>query len=151
MLLTSKKFFFTHNLNQKTNPSVFKVCCQGREMRFMTFRTWQKGQLRWEGKQDSYKDSSVLIDFFPSKSLHLGTLCEGFPDASVVENQLVNAGDAGSIPGLGSFSGVGNGNPLQYSCLENPMDRGAWKATIREVINSWTWLSDYAQIVTVFL
>ena len=39
---------------------------------------------------------------------------------------VYNAGDLGSIPGLGRFSGEGNGNPLQYSCLENPMDRGAW-------------------------
>ena len=63
-----------------------------------------------------------MIDFFPSKSLHLGTLCEGFPDGLVVENQLVNAGDVGSVPRLGSFSEVGNGIPLHYSCLENPMD-----------------------------
>ena len=44
-----------------------------------------------------------------------------------------NAGDAGSIPGSGGFPGEGNGNPFQYSCLENPMDRGAWWATIHEV------------------
>ena len=44
-----------------------------------------------------------------------------------------NAGDVGSIPGSGRFPGEGNGNPFQYSCLENPMDRGAWWATIHEV------------------
>ena len=44
-----------------------------------------------------------------------------------------NAGDLGSIPELGRFSGEGNGNPLQYSCLGNPMDRGAWQATVYEV------------------
>ena len=48
-----------------------------------------------------------------------------FPGASVVKNQLANEEDAGSIPGLGRSPGGGNGNPLQYSCLENPMDRGA--------------------------
>ena len=56
----------------------------------------------------------------------------GFPGASVVKNLPVNAGDtgdAGLIPGLGRCLGGGHGNPLQYSCLENPMDRGAWKAT----------------------
>ena len=52
-------------------------------------------------------------------------LNEGFPGGSVVKNLLVNAGDAGLIPGLGRSPGEGNGNPLQYSCLENPMDRGA--------------------------
>ena len=44
-----------------------------------------------------------------------------------------NIGDGGLIPGSGRFSGVGNGNPLQYSCLENPMDRGAWPATVQRV------------------
>ena len=51
----------------------------------------------------------------------------------MVKNPLANAGDAGSIPGSGRSPEGGNGNPLQYSCLGNPMDRGAWKATIHEV------------------
>ena len=50
--------------------------------------------------------------------------------ALVVKNPLANAGDAGSIPGLGRSPGGGPSNPLQYSCLENPMDRGAWWATV---------------------
>ena len=54
----------------------------------------------------------------------------GFPGGSVVKNPPANAGDAGSIPGSGRSPGVGNGNPLQYSCLGNPMDRGAWWATV---------------------
>ena len=53
-----------------------------------------------------------------------------------------NAGDPGLIPGSGRSPGEGNGNCLQYSCLENPMDRGAWWATAHGVTNSWTWLSD---------
>ena len=60
-------------------------------------------------------------------------------------NLLANAGDTGdtnSIYGSGKSSGEGNGNPLQYSCLENPMDRGAWRATVHGVANSQTWLSD---------
>ena len=63
----------------------------------------------------------------------------------VVKNPPANAGDArdaGSIPGLGRSSRVGNGNSLQYSCLENPMDRGLWQATISGVAKSWTQLSD---------
>ena len=51
-------------------------------------------------------------------------------------------GDMGSIPGLKISPGEGNGNPLQYSCLENPMDRGAWRATVHRVTKSWTQLSD---------
>ena len=46
-------------------------------------------------------------------------------------------------PGLGRSSGEGNGNPLQYSCLENPMDDGAWRAKVHGVAKSWTWLSDF--------
>ena len=49
----------------------------------------------------------------------------GFPGGAVVQNLPANAGDAGSIPGLGRSPGEGNGYPLQYSCLENPVDRGA--------------------------
>ena len=54
-----------------------------------------------------------------------------------------NAGDLGSIPGLERSLGEGNGNSLQYSCLENPMDRGAWQATVHGVTKSRTWLSNF--------
>ena len=54
-----------------------------------------------------------------------------------------NVGDPGSIPGLGRSSGEGNGNPLQYSCLENSMVRGAWLATVHGVEKSWTRLSEF--------
>ena len=67
-----------------------------------------------------------------------------FQMGPVVNNLPANAGDTrhvGSILGWGRSPGVGNGNPLQYSCLENPMDRGAWWATVHGVANSWTRLS----------
>ena len=65
----------------------------------------------------------------------------GFPGGSVVKKLLANAGDAGeSIPGSGRSPEGGHGNPLQYSCLENPMDRGAWWATVHRVAKSWTQL-----------
>ena len=60
----------------------------------------------------------------------------GFPGGSVVKNPPANAGDAGSIPGSGRSPGVGNGNPLQYSCLGNPMDRGAWWAIVHRITKS---------------
>ena len=50
---------------------------------------------------------------------------------TVAKESACNAGDVGSIPELGGFPGVGRGNPLQYSCLVNPMDRGAWQATVK--------------------
>ena len=68
----------------------------------------------------------------------------GFPDGSVVKNlpemQEMCAEDANLIPVSGRSPGEGNGNPGQYSCLENPMDRGAWQATVQWVEKSWTWL-----------
>ena len=54
----------------------------------------------------------------------------GFPHGSVIKNPPANAGDAGPISGLGRSPEEGNGNPLQYSCPENPMDRGAWGAIV---------------------
>ena len=62
----------------------------------------------------------------------------GFPGDSVVKNPPANAGDSVLIPGLEKSPGEGNGNPFQYCCLENPMDRGAWQATVHGVAKSWT-------------
>ena len=62
------------------------------------------------------------------------TVYKGFSGGSVVKNPPANAGDLGSIPGLGRSPGEGNGSPLQYPCLENPMDRGAWRATVRGLL-----------------
>ena len=61
-----------------------------------------------------------------------------FPSGSVVTNLPANAGDAVSIPGWGRFPGEGNGNPLQNSCLGNPMDRGDWWDAAHRVTKSWT-------------
>ena len=58
----------------------------------------------------------------------------GFPSGSVVENPPASAGDAGLILGSGRSTGEENGNPLQYSCLGNPMGRGAWQATVHGVV-----------------
>ena len=58
---------------------------------------------------------------------------KGFPGGSVVKNLPTNAGDTGLIPGSGRSPGEGSGHPLQYSCPGNPMDRGAWWATVRGV------------------
>ena len=66
----------------------------------------------------------------------------GLPGSSDGKESACNAGDLGSIPGLGRFPGGGNGNPFQYSCLENSMDRGAWRATVHGVAKSRTQLSD---------
>ena len=83
----------------------------------------------------------------------------GFPGGAMVRNPLANTGntrDVDLISGLGRFPGVGNGNPLQYSFLENSMDGGAWQTTVYRVARSWTQLSmhtshhtqGYMQILT---
>ena len=68
----------------------------------------------------------------------------GLPGCSMAKNLPTNAGDTGSIPLLGRYPGVGNGSPLQYSCLENSVDRGAWRARAHGVTKSLIQLSDWA-------
>ena len=68
----------------------------------------------------------------------------GFPGGSMVKNPPANAGatgDVGSIAGSGKSPGGGNGNPLQYCCLENPLDRGAWRTTVHSITKSQIQLS----------
>ena len=62
---------------------------------------------------------------------------QGFPGGSAVKNPPADAGDVGLIPGSGGSPGEGNGDPLQYSCLENPMGRGDWWAIVHEVTKEW--------------
>ena len=73
----------------------------------------------------------------------------GFPGGTVVKNMPANAGDTrdmGSMPGSGRSPGGGNGTPLQYSCLGNPMDRGTWRATVHGVTKSPTQLSTVSKV-----
>ena len=86
---------------------------------------------------------SVQGDFSPRK--HLATSEGDFwasPGGSVVKESTCNTGGPCSTPGSGRFPGEGNGNPFQYSCLENPMDRGAWQATVHGIPKSRTRLSN---------
>ena len=79
------------------------------------------------------------------KNIHTHMRGLGFPGGSVVKNPPASAGEAGSIPVWGRSPGEGNDNPLQYSCLGNPMDRGAWWATVPGVIkesNMTCWLNN---------
>ena len=68
------------------------------------------------------------------------------PGGSDGKESAYNAGDLGLIPGSGISSGEGNGNPVQYSCLENPMDGGAWYLTVHGVAKSQTLLSDFTSL-----
>ena len=95
----------------------------------------------------------LMLDIYWLHKLRLSFLLEqvwiasvlyiqNFPRGSDGKASAYNAEDLGSNPGLGRSSGEGNGNPLQYSCLENPMDGGAWWATVHGIPKSWTQLSD---------
>ena len=89
-----------------------------------------QGEREWWGDSWFWKQSGQT---------HLSVVCCSL----VAKNPLVKAGniwDMGSIPGLKRSPGEGNGNTFQYSCLENPMDRGAWRAAVHGVAKSWTWL-----------
>ena len=82
------------------------------------------------------------------------TYIKGFPDGAVVRYLPTSAGDmrhSGSIPGSRRSPGEGNGNPLQYSCLENSLDRGAWWATVHGVTIRWIWLKGISQNLFIYL
>ena len=74
-----------------------------------------------------------------------------FPGGSGSKEPACSAGDPGSIPGSGRSPGEGNSNPLQYSCLENPMDRGAWQATLHGVAKSQAQLRDFTFFLSLLL
>ena len=92
---------------------------------------------------------SVLLGWWRS-SYFLGAGDQVSQVMLVVKSLPANAGDARSTPGLGRYPGVGNGNPLQYSCLANSMDREAWRATVHGVAKSWT-LLEHRGIIFLYL
>ena len=105
-------------------PTTFNAGAQGmyeRKLRCGGYgKRWLKIRKRWDNQQSS---------------------C--FSGGSEVKTSACNVGHLGLIPGSRRYPGEGNGNSLQYSCLENPMDGGAWWATVHRVAKSWTWLSNF--------
>ena len=117
-------------------PDLGIFLTQGSDLRHLCLLHWQAGSLPLvqRGKL------SVIYTYMHT---HAHTHTEGFPGGSDSKESACNEGDPGSIPGSGRSPGEGNGNPLQYSCLENPMDRGAWWATVHGVAKSRTRLSNF--------
>ena len=108
-------------------------------------------QLAAESLQEADKWSTLSADIEETFKTQVGFLFSGccivllllgFPGGSDGKEYACQAGDLGSVPGLGRSPGEENGNPLQYSCLENSMDRGAWWATVHEVAKSRTGFSN---------
>ena len=115
---------------------------------------WTDGSQKseWMDKPvDGWMDSPVFVENYTSHTRHWRFRHDYvYKWASqvvlVIKNLPTNAGDTGDlglIPGSGRFPGEGNCNPLQYSCLENPMDRVAWQATVHNVTQSQTWHAQY--------
>ena len=102
---------------------------------------FQEGIFLWDC---AYDGGDLYFDLAAIRAIIFAEfhLSKGFPHGSVVKNLPANAGDLGSIPRLGRSPRGGHGTPLQYSCLENPMDREARWATVHAIANSRTWLSD---------
>ena len=99
---------------------------------------------QWRPESTSILLGTHLFFLTPTILLRYTSHTIGFPGGSDSKVSVCNVGDLGSIPGSGRFPREGNGNPLQYSCLENPMDRGAWLAIVHGVAKSWRRLSDFS-------
>ena len=105
---------------------------------FTANRWGNSGWLYFSGHQNHCKMVIAAMELKDTYSLEVG-----FPGGSDSKASAHNAGDLGLISGLGRPLGEGNGNPLQYCCLENSMDGGAWWPTVNGVAKSWTWLNNF--------
>ena len=111
-------------------------------------RAWQPTPVllpeEFHGQRSSWATvHRVTSNWTPLKQFSIRSCLEygffpDFPGGSDVKESACNGGDPSSIPGSGRSPGEGNGNPFQYSCLENPMDGGVWQATLHGVTKSWT-------------
>ena len=103
---------------------------------FTTITTCETFLQKW-GRNKAFLRQTKVREFVTSRPLL------GFPGGDSGKESACNAGISGSIPGWGRPPGEGKGNPLQCSCLGNPIDRGAWQATVHGVAKSLTWLSTH--------
>ena len=104
------------------------------------------------GKFDFFPPPLLLpslppINYYIISLIAIVMIIMGFPGGSDGKASVCNVGDPGSIPGSGTSPGEGNGNPLQYSCLENSMYGGAWWATVHGVAKSQTRLSNFTKMI----
>ena len=108
---------------------------------FTTSATWEAPSIILSPLYSHVGDQVKMKKWRPGWTLPRSfnsTAERDFPSSAVDKTHAPNTGGPTSIPGLGRSPGRGHGNPLQYSCLENPTDRGAWQATVHRVTKSWT-------------
>ena len=105
---------------------------------------------RYEINKLHIKQRSIKDILYGTGKSHLISFNTGFPVSSAGKESTCSSGDQGAIPGLGRSPGGGRGNPTQYACLEDSMDRGAWWATVHGVTKRLTELSDLSTECTSF-
>ena len=118
----------------------------GSPLQYFCLENPMEGGAWWAAVHGVAKSRTRLSDFtftFQFHALEKEIATQDFPGGSEVKVSAWNAGDQGSIPGSGRSPGKGNGTPLQYFCLENPMEGGAWWAAVRGVTKSRTRLNDF--------
>ena len=123
----------THEETSWKNTCICEGRTSKRMQRYSTSLVIREMQIKHKCDTDislSYVYIHTHTHIYLSMNMCICMCYTGFPGGSVVKNLPANAGDTGSIPGLERSPGGQNGNPLQYSCLENPMDRGARRATV---------------------
>jgi len=106
--------------------------------------SWPRDQISISYQKPPYTHTHTHTHIYLRAYIHT----QGFPGGTSGKESNCNPLDLGSITGRRRSPGEGNGNPLQYSCLENPMDRGAWWATVHGVTKSRTWLSTHTHTHT---
>ena len=106
--------------------------------------TWETGVQLTSLRRCTGNEKPFILQILELFGVHLFTDASvHISGGSVGKASARNVRDLGSVPGLGRSPGEGNGHPLQYSCLEDSMDGGAWWATVHGVTKTWTWLSDF--------
>ena len=114
---------------------------------YLSFRpTYFYSHLKHHPTKDKEVISSRVVIYNMMTTVTMIVLYIGFPGGSDGKESACNVGDLGSIPGSGRFPGEGNGNPLQHSCLENSMGRGAFQVTVHGIAKSQTPVSDFTFI-----
>ena len=142
--------YHTITLILRTSKAMLKIL----QVRLQQVRNWelpdvQAGLRKGRGIRDQTVNIHWIIEKAREfqKIIYFCFIHQGFPGGSDDKASACNAGDLGSIPWSWRSPGEGNGNPLQYSCLENSVDGGVCWATVHGVTKSWTWLSNFTSLL----